>query len=182
MPRLLIGSPIEILSAGAYPHTFDWADWWALTTIRDEGFEAFARGQWECGNMPGWAEHCWRHRDPNQPRDNDRTPRATNVGHRNNFSLDGPEAKVTRTPEQLDQIAKLLLGTTQNVYRVAERVLGTPVEEEIFDELKEHSNIFKCEECNEWMHVSNKDRALDGLCTACVDAMNDDLNEEPEWE
>lgn len=79
------------------------------------------------------------------------------------------------TPEQVQQIANKVRGTRQNVYRVAEAVVGHEVGEEIFDLLREQANLFKCEMCDEWLDVRHE--GLMDICNDCLDG-----EDEPEFE
>ena len=47
----------------AWPHSLDWNAWWGQTTIREPGFEGFARKHHEYGNAPSWAEYLWTARE-----------------------------------------------------------------------------------------------------------------------
>lgn len=73
--------------------------------------------------------------------------------------------------EKLQAIASRVHGTTQNVWRVTEEVLGEPCnEDELFDRLKAEAGVVKCEECNLWVSTSEYDEEVE----QCNDCASDD--------
>lgn len=76
-------------------------------------------------------------------------------------------------------IADTLEGTRLNVYRVAEMRLGRKVGEEIFDLLRAEYKLFKCENCNSWMHLEERSEnyADTDWCNACDELINDDCGD-----
>ena len=75
-----------------------------------------------------------------------------------------------------DQIGKLtdkLIHSRQNVYQLAESMFGVYVGEEVFEQLKAgDGGIFKCEECGEWLPVSEEDKSTTDWCSQCLDDMD----------
>lgn len=88
-----------------------------------------------------------------------------------------PEPKEP-TQMQLDALAKRLravVGSRLNVFR---ECVGFNIDPELgdrlFDLLREKTNTFKCENCDEWMDLSHK---ADGMgetemCECCLDEMD----------
>lgn len=69
--------------------------------------------------------------------------------------------------EQLQTIANRVRGTQQNVWRVAEEVLGEPcTDDELFDRLKAEASVVKCEECNTWVSTDEYDEEIE-RCNEC---------------
>lgn len=73
-----------------------------------------------------------------------------------------------QTPDerQLCAIADELAQTSQNIYRVAEEILGYPVGEEIFA-MVEAQGIFKCKECSFWRAHSERSWLDAETCEEC---------------
>lgn len=79
------------------------------------------------------------------------------------------------TKAQLETIAKRLCDSRQNVYSIAEDVLGQEVGEEICTLLSEQADLFQCEHCGIW-----KVRALQTdwnpeMCVDCEDGIDGTL-------
>jgi hypothetical protein len=68
--------------------------------------------------------------------------------------------------DQLKAIAKAIENTSNNIYRVAERIAGRKVGEEIFDQLRKEAGLFRCENCNIWQPVANE--SATEWCDECV--------------
>lgn len=81
-------------------------------------------------------------------------------------------------PEELKQLAGILHSTTQNVYSLCERLFNVKVADAIFDRLKKEEELFKCENCNEWMTTDCMDDSIDDMCVSCVNDIDDRLQEE----
>lgn len=81
-------------------------------------------------------------------------------------------------PEQLKQLAGTLHSTTQNVYSLCQRLFNVKVGDAIFDRLKKEEELFKCENCNEWMTTDCMDDSIDDMCMSCVNDIDDRLHEE----
>jgi hypothetical protein len=80
--------------------------------------------------------------------------------------------KGSLTQEQIKELGNKLYDTTQNVYRVAERVFGVEVGDEIFDQLQEHAELQKCEECNFWKGCGQMEPDFISTCCECAAEMN----------
>lgn len=87
------------------------------------------------------------------------------------------------TDEQYVRIGDRLHDTGQNVYMVAESVVGRTITEaerdEVWLKLSEIADIFKCEECGTWKTLSEKVGWRDNFCTGCEAIEN---GEEPDDE
>src|SRR4051812_22432903 len=88
--------------------------------------------------------------------------------------------KLKLTHELLDVLAKRLVGTTHNVYHELIAVVGLNQSEsavatgdEIFELLEKVGRIFKCEECGLWLSIDQRDRSIEGMCTSCVDDIDE---------
>lgn len=80
------------------------------------------------------------------------------------------------TPEQIKQLSDHLLRNGGNLFRVAERMgIDPKLGDRLFDLLKaDGKGIFKCEECDGWFPMEDRDKAfVSDMCTECVDRMND---------
>lgn len=83
------------------------------------------------------------------------------------------KTKTGLTVEQIEQLAAALRGTCNHVYITAARLFGKEYGEGLFDDLLKFANLFKCEECNEWLDITERDEAMSSdICTACVDEIN----------
>jgi len=79
------------------------------------------------------------------------------------------------TDDQIKKLADQLIDTCSNVYRVAERMgEGVVINDDDFDRLEKLGGVFKCEECNRWKSLSEKDRSVDCMCVECVDEIDGD--------
>jgi len=81
------------------------------------------------------------------------------------------------TDKQINIIADRLRGSKGNVYDEVKWEFG--IEEagdEIFDILEKDrsgkAGIFRCENCDYWQNVSQKDKDVHGLCVDCVEKMD----------
>jgi hypothetical protein len=61
------------------------------------------------------------------------------------------------TDAQIRKLADKLIDTSKNVYREVGE--GVEFSDEDFDRLESVGGVFKCEECNQWKSVSEKDPA-----------------------
>jgi len=74
------------------------------------------------------------------------------------------------TDEQIDKLAGKLVHSSQNVFRVAEKMFGVEVEDEVFDQLQKVGKIFKCEQCDQWLPIADLEKNFDELCKECAGA------------
>lgn len=91
-----------------------------------------------------------------------------------------PKPKSGLTVRQLIELAERLDGTRGHVYYLAGTLFKKTVGEEIFEDLKVHGELFKCELCDRWRDLSMLDPDLNDYCAECVIEMNlsedDDAN------
>lgn len=82
--------------------------------------------------------------------------------------------------EDVKKLADHLLKFGGNIFTVAERFgIDPKLGDRLFDLVKEQG-VFKCELCDQWLHIDNRDKHMSGdICTECVDDMNGDEDEEP---
>jgi formylmethanofuran dehydrogenase subunit E len=74
----------------------------------------------------------------------------------------------TLTEAQLKQLADRLIDTGSNVYRLSESMFNHKFTDKDWDELKEKTKIFKCEECNQWKSLDEHSGESD-ICKDCMD-------------
>ena len=79
---------------------------------------------------------------------------------------------------QLSEVAACLRGKRMNVYFLVRSRFGIKVGEEIFKQLEEKHRLFKCENCDVWLDLSEKDPDPDmgpetEMCTECVNDMRE---------
>lgn len=78
-------------------------------------------------------------------------------------------------PIDIERLKARMLRSGGNIYRVVESMFGVKCGEEIFQRL-EAAGIFKCDECRNWLEISELDDSCKGsesrLCVGCMDAMN----------
>ena len=87
------------------------------------------------------------------------------------------EKPTALTPGQYKQLARTLGGTRWNVYTLAETTFGIKVGEEVFDGLKQHASLCKCEMCDEWKDKSEMSKDVTGdVCEECMGG--DDMDDE----
>jgi hypothetical protein len=99
----------------------------------------------------------------------------------------GKQAKATKTEQpatktglslaELRQLSDRLLGSSLHVYRTAEKMFGREFGDDIFDDLKVHCGLQKCEECNEWKLSDQFERGFE-TCSECLDRIDCDDDEE----
>lgn len=92
-----------------------------------------------------------------------------------------PEPK-DPTQMQLDALAKRLkAGGRMNVFREAEGFNIEPgLGDRLFDLLREKTNTFKCENCDEWMDLSHRADGMEAeMCNHCIDKI-DGVDPDPE--
>jgi hypothetical protein len=74
------------------------------------------------------------------------------------------------TGSELESIASKLRAFGGNVYNLLPA--GVEKDEAIFDRLKTEKNLFKCEMCDEWMDLNERDEGCSDesdICTECMD-------------
>lgn len=91
--------------------------------------------------------------------------------------IDHPSRKKELTDEQLTTLGQTLLNTTNNVYRVVESMFGIEVGDEVFDGLERVAKMFKCDECNVWMPLTNRADGFD-MCDSCLDEIDANLRDD----
>ena len=74
------------------------------------------------------------------------------------------------TEEQIERLRLRLEGTRLNVYQAVRDLAGREVEDEIFEDLNA-AGLFKCEECNVWLPLDEKDPAFFDMCQECAAEM-----------
>lgn len=84
-----------------------------------------------------------------------------------------PPPLATLTDPQIDQLARLLCGTQQNVYELAKSRFSSAADDSTFDRLRSVGKVFKCEECGFWLSVSTEDRVIKDVCMPCTDVMDE---------
>jgi hypothetical protein len=85
------------------------------------------------------------------------------------------------TKKDYERVAATLHGTHANVYFLARSMFGEGFQwtDAHFDALEKATGLFRCEQCSEWKDKDEKDRAIRGFCTPCVDEMNGE-SDDPE--
>jgi hypothetical protein len=74
------------------------------------------------------------------------------------------------TDEQAQQVARRIYDTSNNVYRIAEEILGRKLNDEgeaVYEQVEKVGKIFKCSECNIWKSDSEKCEWRDDCCIEC---------------
>jgi hypothetical protein len=90
--------------------------------------------------------------------------------------MDYPKTRTSQMAlnrEQCFNLAERLHGTTGNLYKIAESVYGIEINDEDFDAIKSHALLFRCEQCSTWTPVDEEDSFMKGMCTQCVDALDE---------
>lgn len=78
------------------------------------------------------------------------------------------ETKSGLTIEQVTKLGDVLIDTTKSVYSTAKTMFDADVEDEVFEDLAQHFKIFKCESCNVWPPLREKDPDFEDQCTDCA--------------
>lgn len=90
-------------------------------------------------------------------------------------------APTTLTPEQFKELGSQLIRYGGNVYFAAKGKYGYNSDSEeagnaLFEGLKTHAGIFKCEMCDQWKDLSERERsAVTDSCSECLGG--DDLDD-----
>lgn len=87
---------------------------------------------------------------------------------------------VSTTPVALiKQLAEHLLKKGGNIYHVAASFkIDAALGEKLFDLVKEQG-VFKCEQCDSWLPIAQRDTHMSGdLCVECVNNIDDDMLED----
>lgn len=85
------------------------------------------------------------------------------------------------TPEQFQELGSYLIRYGGNVYFVAKSKYGydsgsEEASDALFEGLKTHANIFKCEMCDQWKDLSEREKsAISDSCSECLEG--DDLDD-----
>lgn len=76
--------------------------------------------------------------------------------------------------EALDNLAQFLLKAGGNLFQVAPRFgIDPKLGDRLFDLLKEHG-VFKCELCDRWSPIAERDKDMAGdVCESCVSDVDD---------
>lgn len=91
-----------------------------------------------------------------------------------------PELTGPLNHEQLKALSTRLLGTSRNIYQLTRTLYDVEADDNVFDDLKAHYDLFKCELCGVWTSVED-DRTPDMVSDICLDCIfDDDLDEEDE--
>lgn len=71
------------------------------------------------------------------------------------------------TDEEIKKLGGHLHGTMLNAYTEASSLFHKELTDEDFKRLENIGQMFKCEECDEWLTVDQKDS--DDLCISCAE-------------
>lgn len=79
----------------------------------------------------------------------------------------------------IKQLAEHLLKKGGNIYHVAASFnIDAALGDKLFDLVKEQG-VFKCEQCDSWLPVAQRDTHMSGdLCVECVNNIDDDMPED----
>lgn len=76
------------------------------------------------------------------------------------------------TPAEVETLGQILQNTTKNVYREAEAHFRIEVGEDVFDQLRDSCDLFKCEGCGKWLDLGVEDESVAEFCVDCVAEMD----------
>lgn len=86
------------------------------------------------------------------------------------------------TPEQLKQLASILIDTSKNAYTEAETI-GFTLDDAGWEAMEKQEKLFRCEECNNWLPDESRSYPGSHFCDDCEPVDDDDVDfEDEDWD
>jgi uncharacterized protein YbaR (Trm112 family) len=84
------------------------------------------------------------------------------------------------TDEQYKELGGILLKVGGNVYTIVEEKYGVEFTDDDWEKLEKKGGVFKCENCNRWLDISEEDPGVPDFCTLCIDTMSENDEDDDE--